>query len=431
MDTVCLHLPIKLLLLRRDPKMVHQTWPKRETGVPCLTPAPVAGSCQPPPTLPGWVSTRFCPRVRGVFADLAALKWPNPRPRFARSRVPFAGRRASVRERERFPRFTFSPFVFDFPKGIARQPEPSSALLHPARAQARALATVSVGGWKTLPQGSLQPPCCSANLSAAREHWAPVGYPASPQRFGPGCREQQWKMLFRKPHCTFSHRMGSGGRFFPPPGTGTGAGAVLPLHGYLPRPETAFCSLSVLQECFAQHEREDFPAPWPSALCPGTLPWQQLLRTPFLAIRNHVVFFLHPPRCTFLVVMCLSVPLSTIQTFPLFLSFGIFFISPPVAFWVLKGSAPSRDLLARPWDRHCPGPRRSVPSLAILAVPDSGDAREGLSRGPRSPMKHLPQLQPSTFQREARTCWRWLRARRVLIPHRVWHVQTPLKPPKR
>lgn len=75
-----------------------------------------------------------------------------------------------MRERERFPRFTFSLSTFDFPKGIARQPEPSTASLHPARARAHTLATVSVCGGKTLPQGSLWAPCCPANLSVAQEH---------------------------------------------------------------------------------------------------------------------------------------------------------------------------------------------------------------------------------------------------------------------
>lgn len=48
---MCLHLPVKLLLLRHDPKMLYQTRTKRETGVPCLTAG--AGGCQPPPALLG------------------------------------------------------------------------------------------------------------------------------------------------------------------------------------------------------------------------------------------------------------------------------------------------------------------------------------------------------------------------------------------
>lgn len=139
--------------------------------------------------------------------------------------------------------------------------------------------------------------------------------------------------------------------------------------------------------------------------------------------KSHRVF-LRPPCRTFLAVMCLSVPLSTIQTFPLFLSFGIFFfVSPSVAFWVL-GPGLRRD-------GHCPG--RSVPSLVFLAVPGSRESRDAL---PRSPMKCSPQLQPSAFQRGEQTGRRCLCARRALAPHRVWHEasrspKAPPKPPER
>lgn len=72
-----------------------------------------------------------------------------------------------MQERERFPRFPFSLFTFDFPEGIVRQPEPSSAslrmarMLHPARARARTPAAVAACGCKTLP-------------SVAGEHSAPI-----------------------------------------------------------------------------------------------------------------------------------------------------------------------------------------------------------------------------------------------------------------
>lgn len=70
-------------------------------------------------------------------------------------------------------------------------------------------------------------------------------------------------MLFRKPCCTFSHRTGTGGQFSHPTRDGDERWAVLQTHGYFPRQERAFCSLFVLQECFAQHVQEAFPAPGP------------------------------------------------------------------------------------------------------------------------------------------------------------------------
>lgn len=109
--TVGLHLPLKLLLLRRDPEMLYQTRTKREIGVPCLTPAPVAGSCLLPPALLGGggegETTHFCPHGGGVFADIAALRQPKLWPRFADGQVPFAGRQASAQERERFDNVHF------------------------------------------------------------------------------------------------------------------------------------------------------------------------------------------------------------------------------------------------------------------------------------------------------------------------------------
>lgn len=98
--------------------------------------------------------------------------------------------------------------------------------------------------------------------------------------------------------------------------------------------------------------------------------------------------------------MCLSVPLSTIQTFPLFLSFGIFFISPHVAFWVLKGLAPAQALAAP--EALCTAVAWAVPGARRLeAAPFSpGLGCLGSERGPcripgalrktRQDFSHLP-----------------------------------------
>lgn len=79
--------------------------------------------------------------------------------------------------------------------------------------------------------------------------------------------------------------------------------------------------------------------------------------------------------------------------FPFFFPLEFFFISPPVAFWVLKGSTSSQALAAQPLDGHCPGPRRSVPSLMVLAVLGSGEGLPRVRGAPRNThhdFNHLP-----------------------------------------
>lgn len=174
---------------------------------------------------------------------------------------------------------------------------------------------------------------------------------------------------------------------------GTSDGAVFQFRAIFPDKKW----LSVAFPCCtcataAQHVPEDFPAPQ----CPAWEPFRGSSSSPRNQ-KSHRVF-LRPPCCTFLVVMCLSVPLSAIQTFPLFLSFGIFFVCPSVAFWLLGPGLW--------WDGRCPWPWRLIPSLVFSA--GSMSSREVLPRGRRSPMKYSPQLQPSTFQRGEQTGWRCL-----------------------
>lgn len=116
-----------------------------------------------------------------------------------------------------------------------------------------------------------------------------------------------------------------------------------------------------LQRC-AQHVREDFPAPWE--------PFRdRAAPAPLAAITTQTLFC--RARCAFLAVMCLSVPLFAIQTFPLSLSFGIFFNFSPCR--VLG----SEGLVAVPCHRSW----HRVPSGLGLAGLGS---RGSLSRAPRS-----------------------------------------------
>lgn len=88
---------------------------------------------------------------------------------------------------------------------------------------------------------------------------------------------------------------------------------------------------------------------------PRSLSVTELLPASLPALGTQTLFFC--ARRAFLAVMCLSVPLFAIQTFPLFLSFGIFLISPLVAFWVLEGLAAPQAPVTPPWDRSpvpCP-----------------------------------------------------------------------------
>lgn len=83
----------------------------------------------------------------------------------------------------------------------------------------------------------------------------------------------------------------------------------------------------------------------------------ELLPAPLPAVGTQTLLFC--ARRAFLAIMCLSVPLFAIQTFPLFLSFGIFLISPLVAFWVLEGLAAPQAPVTPLWERSpvpCPFP---------------------------------------------------------------------------
>lgn len=192
----------------------------------------------------------------------------------------------------------------------------------------------------------------------------------------------------------------------------------------------AFCSLLVLQECFAQHAQEDFPAPRRSAW----EPFRESNSSERLSSKLEIIFcfFLHPPRVLFSSSCAFRFLFPPSRHFPFFFPLEFFFISPPVAFWVVKGSAPPRA----PWDGRSLGTRSSVPSLGVSAVPGSGSSREHLSRGPRCPVKRSARLHPPAFRRGERTHRRCLPVRRVLVPQRVWHEAShppkpPPKPPKR
>lgn len=173
------------------------------------------------------------------------------------------------------------------------------------------------------------------------------------------------------------------------------------------------------------------------SLRPGALPGSPSVRAtpPSASPRNsksYFAFFLHPPHVLFSSSCAFRFLFPPSRHFPFFFPLEFFFISPPVAFWVVKGSAPPRA----PWDGRSLGTRRSVPSLGVSAVPGSGGYRERLSRGPRCPMKLSAQLHPPAFRRGEGTHRRCLPARRVLVPQRVWHEAShppkpPPKPPKR
>lgn len=75
----------------------------------------------------------------------------------------------------------------------------------------------------------------------------------------------------------------------------------------------------------------------------------ELLPAPLPAVRTQTLYFCAP--CAFLAVMCLSLPLFTFQTFPLFLSFGIFFNFSPCRVLRSEGLAAPGARVALPWER--------------------------------------------------------------------------------
>lgn len=190
-------------------------------------------------------------------------------------------------------------------------------------------------------------------------------------------------MLFRKPHCTLSPCIGTGGRFSHPTRDGDerwGSFANAQLFSEARNSFLwPFCVARVL--CSAR------AGGFPCTLALGALPGNpSVTATPPSASpcnQKSYRVFLHPPRCTFLVVMCLSVPLSTIQTFPLFLSFGIFFYFSPCRVLGFEGlgTAPGSSSTAAGWALS-PFPRgfgRALGGLRGRSVQWSQAPRETLT----------------------------------------------------
>lgn len=363
-------LAVKLLLLRRD---LCETRAKRETGVPCLTPAVSQAAARP---CWGGQHPLLSP-PRGTERD-------RPRREASGRALPLAGMGLSLWDC--VPQGSLSLLTFDFPKGNFPQQSPAQ-LPHPSGAQAR--PWLLAGVWMLpLPKDPAGAPHAGA--------LPPASCPESSQHFGPGCRGQHSATLLGQHPCPSSWCTGTGGGFPTPPGRQRVPGPASPKHRGFPRQETAFCSVSLLQQRFAQHVQEDFPAPWSSAQEPFR---DRAAPSASPCSRNSNPAFLRPS--------CFSrrhVP------------FGSSFRHPDIS--------PFSFL----WNFFNFSPCRVLGFGGSGSTPGSGDAAVGEEPGTLSlpgwvwlcwaPGKVSPGV-PGAFHGEWR-CWKVSPARRALIPCRIW-----------